>query len=252
MTDHLPQRPDGNASGRRVRVVLVDDQEMVRDGLGALLASAPDIELVGEGANGFDAIRLARELAPDVIVMDIRMPEMDGLAATARIVGPDPAEDAPKVLVLTTFDLDEYVYEALALGASGFLLKDAPARDLIAAVRIVASGDALLSPSVTKRVIGTFARRRRSGAFRPEAAKALTPRELDVLRQLARGLSNAEIGQRLFLSEETIKTHVGRILTKLSLRDRTQAVVFAFENGLTGDAGPGEAGGPGEGDGGAT
>jgi DNA-binding NarL/FixJ family response regulator len=249
-----------------IRVLLVDDQEMVRDGLGALLASAPDIELVGEAGDGMLAVTLAAELNPDVVVMDIRMPGMDGLTATARILGsadpgdtdphpgqhpgqhsgqhPGPPRPAPRtgprVLILTTFDLDEYVYEALARGASGFLLKDAPARDLINAVRVIASGEALLAPSVTRRLIDDVARRRRSGALRPEAAATLTARELDVLRQVARGLSNGEIADELFLSEQTIKTHVGRILAKLELRDRTQAVVFAYENGLVG--GVGEAG----------
>ncbi|MEZ0091299.1 response regulator [Streptacidiphilus sp. EB129] len=221
-----------------IRVLLVDDQEMVRDGLGALLSSAPDIELVGEAGDGIRAIQLAAELKPDVVVMDIRMPGMDGLAATARIVGaPGPATTAPRVLILTTFDLDEYVYEALARGASGFLLKDAPARDLVNAVRVIAAGEALLAPSVTRRLIDDVARRRRSGALRPEAVSALTVRELDVIRQVARGLSNSEIAEELFLSEQTIKTHVGRILAKLELRDRTQAVVFAYENGLVGIVG---------------
>jgi DNA-binding NarL/FixJ family response regulator len=230
-----------------IRVLLVDDQEMVRDGLGALLASAPDIELVGEAGDGLLAVTLAAELKPDVVVMDIRMPGMDGLTATAHILGsagpgqPEPStgvpQDGPRVLILTTFDLDEYVYEALARGASGFLLKDAPARDLINAVRVIASGEALLAPSVTRRLIDDVARRRRSGNLRPEAAATLTVRELDVLRQVARGLSNGEIADELFLSEQTIKTHVGRILAKLELRDRTQAVVFAYENGLVGGVG---------------
>ena len=234
--------------GDTIRVLLVDDQEMVRDGLGALLASAPDIELVGEAGDGLLAVALAAELNPDVVVMDIRMPGMDGLTATARILGSAEAPgadaaragarpDGPRVLILTTFDLDEYVYEALALGASGFLLKDAPARDLINAVRVIASGEALLAPSVTRRLIDDVARRRRSGHLRPEAAATLTARELDVLRQVARGLSNGEIADELFLSEQTIKTHVGRILAKLELRDRTQAVVFAYENGLVGGVG---------------
>jgi DNA-binding NarL/FixJ family response regulator len=221
-----------------IRVLLVDDQEMVRDGLGALLSSAPDIELVGEAGDGLRAVQLARELKPDVVVMDIRMPGMDGLTATGRIIGTGPeADGAPRVLILTTFDLDEYVYEALALGASGFLLKDAPARDLVAAVRVVAAGEALLAPSVTRRLIADVARRRRAGNLRPEAASALTARELDVLRHVARGLSNGEIAEELFLSEQTVKTHVGRILAKLELRDRTQAVVFAYENGLAGGVG---------------
>jgi DNA-binding NarL/FixJ family response regulator len=220
-----------------IRVLVVDDQEMIRDGLVSLLSAAPDIEVVGEAANGRTAVELARELAPDVVVMDVRMPVMDGLAATAEIVGGsvvgDPDSPGPRVLVLTTFDLDEYVYEALGAGASGFLLKDAPAADLMTGVRVVAAGEALLAPSVTRRLIGDFARRRRHERPRADAVAALTPRELDVLRLVARGLSNAEIAAELFLAEQTVKTHVGHLLTKLSLRDRTQAVVYAYENGLT-------------------
>ncbi|WP_265736863.1 response regulator [Phaeacidiphilus oryzae] len=250
----MAERPSREPGGP-IRVLLVDDQEMVRDGLGAVLSSAPDIEMVGEAGDGRQAVALAERLRPDVVVMDIRMPGMDGLTATGRILGKDgaqaagapapagasdpprPGEGVPRVLILTTFDLDEYVYEALALGASGFLLKDAPARDLVTAVRVVASGEALLAPSVTRRLIADVARRRRSGSLRPEAVSALTGRELDVLRLVARGLSNGEIAEHLFLSEQTIKTHVGRILAKLELRDRTQAVVFAYENGLTGSPG---------------
>ncbi|MEV5575855.1 response regulator transcription factor [Spirillospora sp. NPDC052269] len=219
-----------------IRVLIADDQVMIRDGLAALLSSDPEIEVVGQAGNGREAVDLARELAPDVVVMDIRMPEMDGLAATAELAG-DPDEDskAPKVLVLTTFDLDEYVYEALGAGASGFLLKDAPAADLVQGVRVVASGDALLAPSITRRLISDFARRRRHERPRPAATAALTPRERDVLRLIARGMSNAEIAAELVLAEQTVKTHVGHVLTKLGLRDRTQAVVFAYENGLVGD-----------------
>jgi DNA-binding NarL/FixJ family response regulator len=221
-----------------IRVLIADDQVMIRDGLAALLTSASDIEVVGQAGDGQEAVSMARELRPDVIVMDIRMPTMDGLAATEKIVGGDAADDAPgeapKVLVLTTFDLDEYVYEALGAGASGFLLKDASAADLIAGVRIVAAGDALLAPSITRRLISDFARRRRHERPRPDALAALTPRELDVLRLIARGMSNMEIAGELFLAEQTVKTHVGHVLTKLGLRDRTQAVVFAYENGLTG------------------
>ncbi|SEG89158.1 DNA-binding response regulator, NarL/FixJ family, contains REC and HTH domains [Thermomonospora echinospora] len=221
-----------------IRVLIADDQVMIRDGLVALLSSAPDIEVVGQAGNGLEAVALAGELDPDVVVMDIRMPEMDGLAATARIVGGAPEEGAapagPRVLVLTTFDLDEYVYEALGAGASGFLLKDAPAADLINGVRVVAAGDALLAPSITRRLIGDFARRRRHQRPSPAATATLTPRELDVLRLIARGLSNAEIAAELVLAEQTIKTHVGHVLTKLALRDRTQAVVYAYENGLAG------------------
>ncbi|WUI04367.1 response regulator transcription factor [Spirillospora sp. NBC_00431] len=212
---------------------------MIRDGLAALLSSDPGIEVIGQAGNGREAVEMARRLDPDVIVMDIRMPEMDGLAATAELVGePDPDADPagarPKVLVLTTFDLDEYVYEALGAGASGFLLKDASAADLVNGVRVVADGDALLAPSITRRLIGDFARRRRHQRPSPKATAALTPRELDVLRLIARGLSNAEIAGELVLAEQTVKTHVGHVLTKLALRDRTQAVVYAYENGLVG------------------
>ncbi|WP_258574106.1 LuxR C-terminal-related transcriptional regulator [Actinomadura parmotrematis] len=213
---------------------------MIRDGLAALLSSDPRIEVIGQAGDGREAVDLARELDPDVIVMDIRMPELDGLAATAELLGDraaaedaDPARLRPKVLVLTTFDLDEYVYEALGAGASGFLLKDAPAADLIQGVVVVASGDALLAPSITRRLIGDFARRRRHQRPSPGATAGLTPRELDVLRLIARGLSNAEIAAELVLAEQTVKTHVGHLLTKLGLRDRTQAVVYAYENGLT-------------------
>ncbi|TMR01887.1 response regulator transcription factor [Actinomadura soli] len=222
-----------------IRVLIADDQVMIRDGLAALLSSDPGIEVIGQAGNGREAVEMARRLDPDVIVMDIRMPEMDGLAATAELVGaPDPDADPagarPKVLVLTTFDLDEYVYEALGSGASGFLLKDASAADLVNGVRVVAAGDALLAPSITRRLIGDFARRRRHQRPSPKATAALTPRELDVLRLIARGLSNAEIAGELVLAEQTVKTHVGHVLTKLALRDRTQAVVYAYENGLVG------------------
>ncbi|WP_433324033.1 response regulator [Spirillospora sp. CA-294931] len=223
-----------------IRVLIADDQVMIRDGLAALLSSDPEIEVVGQAGNGLEAVEMARQLDPDVIVMDIRMPEMDGLAATAELVGGppaegvDPADIRPKVLVLTTFDLDEYVYEALGSGASGFLLKDASAADLVNGVRVVAGGDALLAPSITRRLIGDFARRKRHQRPSPGATSSLTPRELDVLRLMARGLSNAEIAAELVLAEQTIKTHVGHVLTKLALRDRTQAVVYAYENGLVG------------------
>ncbi|MFD0686363.1 response regulator [Actinomadura fibrosa] len=222
-----------------IRVLIADDQVMIRDGLAALLSSDPGIEVIGQAGNGREAVEMARALDPDVIVMDIRMPEMDGLAATAELIGApagdgDPADARPKVLVLTTFDLDEYVYEALGAGASGFLLKDASAADLVNGVRIVASGEALLAPSITRRLIGDFARRRRHQRPSPNATAGLTPRELDVLRLIARGLSNAEIAGELVLAEQTVKTHVGHVLTKLALRDRTQAVVYAYENGLVG------------------
>jgi DNA-binding NarL/FixJ family response regulator len=219
-----------------IKVLIADDQAMIRDGLAALLSAADDIEVVGQAADGREAVELTRELSPDVVVMDVRMPNMDGLAATAEILGEhgdaDPA--GPRVLVLTTFDLDDYVYEALGAGASGFLLKDASADDLMTGVRVVAAGDALLAPSITRRLIGDFARRRHHGRPNPKANATLTPRELEVLALIARGLSNAEIADELVLAEQTVKTHVGRILTKLGLRDRTQAVVYAYENGLTG------------------
>jgi DNA-binding NarL/FixJ family response regulator len=229
-----------------IRVVIADDQAMIRDGLATLLSAAPDIEVVGQAANGREAIDLARDLRPNVVVMDVRMPVLDGLAATAEILGDRPppaagpsgavAADQPvtRVLVLTTFDLDEYVYEALGAGASGFLLKDAPGAELITGVRVVAAGDALLAPSVTRRLIGDFARRRRHDLPTPAAAADLTPREAEVLRLMARGLSNLEIAGELFLAEQTVKTHVGHILTKLGLRDRTQAVVYAYQHGLAG------------------
>jgi DNA-binding NarL/FixJ family response regulator len=222
-----------------IRVLIADDQEMIRDGLASLLSSASDIDVVGQAGNGREAVDLTARLHPDVVVMDIRMPVMDGLAATAEIVGDPAVLDQPpgsgsKVLILTTFDLDEYVYEALGAGASGFLLKDASANDLITGVRIVAGGDALLAPSITRRLIGDFARRRRHERPSPAATASLTPRELDVLRLIARGLSNSEIAGELFLAEQTVKTHVGHVLTKLGLRDRTQAVVYAYENGLAG------------------
>jgi len=226
-----------------IRVMVVDDQVMIRDGLATLLSAAPDIEVVGLAGDGRAAVDLCRELSPDVVVMDVRMPVLDGLAATAEIVGA-PAEhgDAPtrpKVLILTTFDVDEYVYEALSAGASGFLLKDASGADLVTAVRVVAEGDALLAPSVTRRLIDDFARlKRQERPSRPPPA-TLTPRETDVLRLVARGMSNAEIAGELTLAEQTIKSHVGNMLAKLGLRDRTQAVVYAYENGLaSSDPGP--------------
>ncbi|HKR70623.1 MAG TPA: response regulator transcription factor [Streptosporangiaceae bacterium] len=212
-----------------IRVVVADDQGMVRSGFSVLLNAQPDNEVIGEAVNGREAVTLAAESRPDVILMDVRMPVLDGLQATRQITGmPDP----PKVLVLTTFDLDDYVYEALRSGASGFLLKDASARELADAVRLVAAGDALLAPGVTRRLIAEFAR---MGAPRtPGRAQldGLTERESEVLALVARGLSNAEIAHRLVVAEQTIKTHVSRILMKLGLRDRTQAVVLAYETGL--------------------
>jgi DNA-binding NarL/FixJ family response regulator len=217
-----------------IRVIVADDQALVRDGLVALLEVAPDIEVVGQAENGEQAVALARRLRSDVVVMDIRMPVMDGLAATGQILeGGDSGEaPPPRVLVVTTFDLDEYVYEALAAGASGFVLKDASTDELIRAVRVVAAGDALLAPSVTRRLIAEFARRRPTLRATPGALAALTPRELEVLALIAGGLSNTEIAAQLVVAEQTVKTHVGRILGKLGLRDRAQAVVVAYETGL--------------------
>ena len=212
-----------------VRVLIADDQGMVRSGFTTLLNSEPDIEVVGEAVNGQEAVTQAIQLRPDVILMDVRMPVMDGLQATRQITAMD---GAPRVLVLTTFDLDDYVYQALRWGASGFLLKDASARELAEAVRVVAAGDALLSPSVTRRLIAEFAR---MGAPRGPSRKTLqdlTERETEVLALVARGLSNAEIAGRLVVAEQTVKTHVSRVLMKLGLRDRTQAVVLAYETGL--------------------
>jgi DNA-binding NarL/FixJ family response regulator len=212
-----------------IRVVVADDQGMVRSGFSVLLNAQPDIEVIGEAVNGQEAITQAAELCPDVILMDVRMPVLDGLHATREITAmPDP----PKILVLTTFDLDDYVYEALRSGASGFLLKDASAAELANAVRLVAAGDALLAPGVTRRLIAEFAR---MGAPRSPSRKqldGLTARESEVLALVARGMSNAEIADHLVVAEQTIKSHVGRILMKLGLRDRTQAVVLAYESGL--------------------
>jgi DNA-binding NarL/FixJ family response regulator len=212
-----------------ISVLIADDQELVRTGFRAILSSEPDIEVVGEAGDGRQGIEAAGRLSPDVILMDIRMPILDGLEATRRIVtGPD---SKPRVLILTTFDLDEYVYEALRSGASGFMLKDNPAEQLITAVHVVAEGEALLAPSVTRRLIAEFARHR-PPAEKPAELASLSGRELEVLRLVARGLSNGEIVRELYVAETTVRTHVGRILTKLSLRDRVQAVVLAYETGL--------------------
>jgi len=210
-----------------IRVLLADDQALVRAGFRMILKAEPGIEVAGEAADGVEAVALAAETDPDVVLIDVRMPEMDGIEATRRIV---TSEDAPRVLVLTTFDLDEYVYEALRAGASGFLLKDAPEEQLLAGIRIVAGGGSLFAPSVTRRLIERFAP---PEAPRPrEGLDELTPREVEVLRLVARGLSNAEIAKDLFLSEHTVKTHIAHVLQKLDLRDRTQAVVSAYESGL--------------------
>ena len=213
-----------------IKVLIADDQAMVRQGFGALLSAQPDLLVVGDAADGAAAVTKARALDPDVVLMDVRMPVLDGLAATRQLLG--TLRDRPKVLILTTFDLDDYVYEALRAGASGFLLKDAPADDLVHAVRVVAGGEALLAPSVTRRLIAEFAARPNPNRPRPTALNALTPRETDVLRLIARGRSNQEIAADLVVAEQTVKTHIGRILAKLALRDRAQAVVFAYETGL--------------------
>ncbi|TDC79002.1 response regulator transcription factor [Actinomadura sp. 7K507] len=213
-----------------VRVAVADDQEVARAGFGALLATQPDLDVVATAADGAAAVRACREHRPDVVLMDVRMPVMDGIEATRRITA-EP--DAPRILILTTFDLDEHVYDALVAGASGFLLKDVTAERLFDAVRVVAAGEALIAPAVTRRLIGEFARLRPRPPSRGTGVlDTLTPREIDVLRLVAGGLTNAEIAGRLVVGEETVKTHVSRILRKLGLRDRVQAVVAAYESGL--------------------
>jgi len=215
-----------------IRVVLADDQVLVREGFRALIDREADMTVVGEASDGAEAVRVTRQCAPDVVLMDVRMPGVDGLEATRQLLG---AHDdlAARVLILTTFDQDDYVYEALRAGASGFVLKDLRQAELVAAIRTVAAGDSLLAPSVTRRLIEQFCRRPApSGSSLPPPLSGLTGREVDVLTLMARGLSNAEIGEELFLSASTVKTHVGRILTKLAVRDRLQAVVLAYESGL--------------------
>jgi len=214
----------------QVRVVVVDDHEVVRAGFAALLDTQPDFTVVGTAADGDEAVRVCRAQRPDVVLMDVRMPVTDGVEATRQIVA--GGGDVPRILMLTTFDLDEHVYDALGAGASGFLLKDVTAEQLFDAVRVVAAGDALLAPTVTRRLIGEFARLRPRPPQHPTALQVLTPREIDVLRLIAEGLSNPEIARRLVVSDETVKTHVSRVLSKLGLRDRTQAVVTAYETGL--------------------
>jgi DNA-binding NarL/FixJ family response regulator len=212
-----------------IRVVIAEDQDLVREGLRMMLEAESDIEVVSEANTGIGALDAARLHDPDVVLMDVRMPQLDGIEATARLVR---ATARTRVLVLTTFDLDEYVYRAMKAGASGFLLKDASREQLAAAVRTVAAGEALLAPSITRRLLEDFCRRPPPSAALPPAAQGLSPRELEVLTLLAEGLSNAEIAARLFLSDATVKSHVARLLSKLNLRDRVQAVVFAYESGL--------------------
>jgi DNA-binding NarL/FixJ family response regulator len=211
-----------------IRVLVADDQSMVRAGFRMLLARETDIEVAAEASNGLEAVREAARVRPTVVLMDIRMPELDGLEATRRILASD---DPPRILILTTFDLDDYVYDALCAGASGFVLKDDPPEQLLSAIRIVAGGDALLSPAVTKHVIDQFTRTPRRE--RPTQLDELTDRELEVLRLIARGFSNAEIAEQLFISDTTVKTHITHILQKLDLRDRVQAVILAYQSGLT-------------------
>ncbi|MEU4233633.1 response regulator transcription factor [Nonomuraea sp. NPDC026600] len=222
-----------------IRVLICEDQALVRAGYITIFSAQPDMDVIGEAADGRAAVEAARRLRPDVVVMDIRMPILDGIEATRQLAGPDTVTPA-KVLVVTTFNVDEYVYEALKAGASGFLLKDAPPAELVNGVRTIARGDSLLAPAVTRTLIGHFAERLRpadtSRPARDEIVRALTRRELEVLEQLAAGLSNAEIAATLFITPETVKTYVSRILTKLDLRDRVQAVVLAYRVGLVSGA----------------
>jgi DNA-binding NarL/FixJ family response regulator len=213
-----------------ITVLIADDQAMVRQGFGALLAAQSDISVIGDAPNGQVAVSEAKRLRPDVVLMDVRMPEMNGLDA-ARAILAAGFEPPVRVLMLTTFDIDDYVYEALSLGASGFLLKDAPAEELVRAVRVVADGQALLAPTVTRRLIADVTRRRARRVPSPEL-NALTPREREVLELIARGMSNTEIAEALFVAEQTVKTHVSKVFSKLDLRDRAQAVVLAYESGL--------------------
>ncbi|NGO80472.1 response regulator transcription factor [Streptomyces sp. YC504] len=217
-----------------IRVLIVDDQAMVRAGFAALLAAQSDIDVVGQAEDGKQGVELGRSTHPDVVLMDVRMPEMDGLEAARRLLDPPRGViHRPKVLMLTTFDVDDYVYEALRAGASGFLLKDAPPDDLISAVRIVAAGEALLAPSVTRRLIADFVKQRPAQRKDPALKlNGLTPREAEVLELIARGMSNQEIAAHLVLAEQTVKTHIGRVLSKLDLRDRAQLVIFAYEAGV--------------------
>ena len=211
-----------------IRVALADDQALVRAGFRMIVESQPDMQVVGEAKDGQEAIDLVRSEKPDVVLMDIRMPRLDGLAATRQVAG------LARVVILTTYELDEYVFDALAAGASGFLLKAAPPEDLVRAIREVASGDALLAPSVTRRLIEEFAKRPERSQRKPKELETLTEREVEVLREVARGLTNAEIATRLHVAETTVKTHVAHVLGKLELRDRVQAVILAYESGIVG------------------
>jgi DNA-binding NarL/FixJ family response regulator len=216
-----------------VRVLIADDQALVRAGFRMILEAEGDIEVVGEAGDGLEAVAMIGELAPDVVLMDIRMPELDGLEATRRVLaGGNGDSPATRVLMLTTFDLNEYVYEALRAGASGFLLKDVPAEQLVAGIRVVASGEALLAPSITRRLIEEFARAPSAQPASAPGLDELTPRELEVFKLVARGMSNAEIAAELVVSDTTVKTHVARVLMKLGIRDRVQAVVLAYESGV--------------------
>jgi DNA-binding NarL/FixJ family response regulator len=218
------------SSGQRIRVLIVDDQALVRGGFRSILEGQPDIDVVGEAEDGQAALEAVAATSPDVVVMDIRMPRMDGIAATSEILSASAVP--PRVLILTTFDHDEYVYEALRAGASGFLLKSSPPRELAGAIRTVASGDALLAPDVTRRLIQDFVSRPRPASSRPTVLDLLTPRETEVMALIARGRSNSEIAAELYLSEPTVKTHVTRIFAKIGVRDRVHAVVLAYEAGL--------------------
>lgn len=214
-----------------ISVLIADDQAMVRQGFAALLGSQPDIRVIGDAADGAEAVGKVDSLRPDVVFMDVRMPEMDGLEAARRILG-SGIDPAPRIIMLTTFDLDDYVYEALRIGCSGFLLKDAPAEELFRAVRVAVTGEALLAPTVTRRLIEDVVTRGRRPRRESAELTSLTPRERETVEQIATGRSNAEIAGVLFISEETVKTHVRRVLQKLRLRDRAQVVVYAFENGV--------------------
>jgi len=228
-----------SAEAQAVRIVVADDHQVVRAGFAGLLGTQPDFAVVGTAGDGAEAVQICSELHPDVVLMDVRMPGTDGIEATRQLAA--MAGGGPRVLILTTFDLDEYVYDALCAGASGFLLKDVTAERLFEAVRVVAAGEALLAPTVTRRLISEFARLRphASAALPTDGLATLTPRETEVLRLVAEGLSNPEIAARLVVTEETVKTHVSRVLAKLGLRDRTQAVVTAYESGLVVPRSPG-------------